>query len=91
MLQMSQYAALRDLLNPLVKTGHAPQWASLNLAEAEEKTGNLKDAIRILEAVERTPTPDKLVHYRLMHLYTLTGRPDDAKRELTLFQASSRQ
>ena len=91
LLQTAQYAALRDLIEPRVRAGHAPQWASLNLAEVEQKTGNLKDAIGILEAAAREPNPDKLVHYRLMHLYTLSGRPDDAKRELALFQAASRQ
>jgi tetratricopeptide (TPR) repeat protein len=91
LLQMGQYAALREQLGALVEAGHAPQWASLNLAEAEQKLGNLKDAISILEAAAREPSPDKLVHYRLMHLYTLSGRPNDAKRELALFQAASRK
>ena len=91
LLQMGQYTALRELIEPRVRAGHAPQWASLNLAEAAQKMGNLKDAIAILEAAGREPSPDKLVHYRLMHLYTLSGRPDDAKRELALFQAASRQ
>ncbi|WP_263350014.1 tetratricopeptide repeat protein [Acidicapsa acidisoli] len=89
MLQLEQYAALRDFLQPLMKTSHPPQWASLNLAEAEQKLGDSATAIRVLTAAEREPNPDKLVHYRLMHLYSISGRTDDAKREYALFQAAS--
>jgi tetratricopeptide (TPR) repeat protein len=89
MLQMGQYAALRDFLRPRMKAQHPPQWASLSLAEAEQKLGDSATAIRVLIAAEREPNPDKLVHYRLMHLYSISGRTDDAKRELALFQAAS--
>jgi hypothetical protein len=74
-----------------MKVEHPPQWASLNLAEAEEKLGKPEAAIRTLVAAEHEANPDKLVHYRLMHLYTLSGRADDAKREYALFQAASRK
>ena len=80
---------MRALLESKMKTQHPPQWASLNLAEADQKLGDSMAAIRVLLAAEREPSPDKLVHYRLMHLYTITGRPDDAKREYALFQAAS--
>lgn len=89
MLQMEQYGAVRDLLLPRMKAAHPPQWASLNLAEAEEKLGKSDAAIRILTAAERGANPDKLIHYRLMHLYTISGRDADAKREFALFQAAS--
>jgi tetratricopeptide (TPR) repeat protein len=89
MLQMEQYAALRDFLQPKMRAKHPPQWASLNLAEAEQKLGDSATAIRVLIAAERESNPDKLVHYRLMHLYTISGRPEDAKREYALFQAAS--
>ncbi|HEY1985240.1 MAG TPA: tetratricopeptide repeat protein [Terracidiphilus sp.] len=91
MLQMEQYAALREFLLPRMHTEHPPQWASLNLAEAEQKLGNNAAAIKILTAAERDPYADKLVHYRLMHLYTLEGRAADAKREYALFQSASRK
>jgi tetratricopeptide (TPR) repeat protein len=91
MLQMEQYAALREFLQPLMRAEHPPQWASLNLAEAEQKLGNVKAAIQILVTAEADPSPDKLVHYRLMHLYTISGRSADAKREFALFQAASRK
>jgi tetratricopeptide (TPR) repeat protein len=89
MLEMEQYAAVRDFLAPRMQSAHPPQWASLNLAEAEQKLGNLNAAIRILTTAEKDPNPDKLIHYRLMHLYTITGRVVDAKREYALFQAAS--
>ena len=91
MLQMEQYAALRDFLEPRIHAEHPPQWASVNLAEAEQKLGHPDEAIRILVAAEHDPNADKLVHYRLMHLYTLSGRPADARREYTLFQAATKQ
>jgi tetratricopeptide (TPR) repeat protein len=91
MLSLEQYSAVKDFLEPRMRSEHPPQWASLNLAEAEQKLGHQDAAIRILVQAEREPNPDKLVHYRLMHLYTLAGRDADAKREYALFRAASRK
>ena len=88
MLQMEQYTQVREFLSPQMKSDNPPQWASLNLAEAELKLGDSETAIKILSAAERQPNPDKLVHYRLMQLYSMSGRSTDAKREFALFQAS---
>jgi tetratricopeptide (TPR) repeat protein len=88
MLQREQYAALREFLSARMKAEHPPQWASLNMAEAEQKLGNTEAAIGILVSAERAPNADKLVHYRLMHLYSVVGRPADAKREYALFQSA---
>ena len=89
MIQMGQYSALRDFLAPRMRAEHPPQWATLNMAEADEKLGDRDAAIKILVAAERDPNTDKLVHYRLMHLYSLAGRSADAKREYALFQAAT--
>jgi tetratricopeptide (TPR) repeat protein len=89
MLQMEQYAALREFLAPRMKADHPPSWAPLYLADAEQKSGNPDAAIKILVAAEHEPNADKLVHYRLMHLYSLAGRSADAKREYALFQGVS--
>jgi tetratricopeptide (TPR) repeat protein len=91
MLQMEQYAALREFLLPRMRAEHPPQWASVNLAEAEQKLGHPNEAIRILVAAEQDPNADKLIHYRLMHLYTLSGRTADAKREYALFETASKR
>ena len=91
LIEMEQYAAVRDFLEPRVRAEHPSQWASLNLAEAEEKLGKPEDAVRILVAAEHEANPDKLVHYRLTHLYSISGRAADAKREYALFQAASRK
>jgi tetratricopeptide (TPR) repeat protein len=90
LLAMEQYAAVRDLLEPRMKEEHPPQWASLNLAQAEQKLGHPDAAISILVAAEKQPDTDKLVHYRLMQLYSMAERPADAKREFALFQAASK-
>jgi tetratricopeptide (TPR) repeat protein len=89
MLQMGQYAELRDFLQPQMQVEHPPQWASLDLAEAQQKLGNPDAAIHTLVAAEHDPGSDKVVHYRLMHLYSATGHTADAKREYALFQAET--
>jgi len=89
LLQLEHFEALRKFLEPRMQTPHPPQWASLNLAEADQKLGDSAAAIKVLTAAEREPNADKLVHYRLVHLYTIADRPQDAKRELALFQAAS--
>jgi tetratricopeptide (TPR) repeat protein len=90
MLQMEDYGKLRDFLSPRMGEEHPPQWARLDMAEADEKLGNADGAIKILIAAEQDPNADKLVHYRLMHLYAVSGRSADAKREYALFQAASK-
>jgi tetratricopeptide (TPR) repeat protein len=90
MLQLQQYAALREFLSQKMHVEHPPQWASLSMAEADEKLGDPDAAIKILKAAEQDPDADKLIHYRLMHLYSVSGRAADAKREFALFQAASR-
>jgi hypothetical protein len=91
MVQMEQYAEVKDFLEPRMATEHPPQWTSLILAEAEEKLGKLDAAMHTLVAAEHEANPDKLVHYRLVHLYTLAGRTADAKREYALFQAAQKK
>jgi len=90
LLQTEQYAELRDFLSPRMHVEHPPQWASFSLADADQQLGDTDAAIKLLVAVEKEPNADKLVHYRLMHLYILSGRPEDAKREYALFRAAGR-
>jgi tetratricopeptide (TPR) repeat protein len=90
MLQMEQYPALREFLAPKIRAEHPPQWASLAMAEAEQELGDTDAAIKVLVAVEQDPNADKLVHYRLMHLYSISGRSADAKREYAIFRAAGR-
>jgi tetratricopeptide (TPR) repeat protein len=91
MLQAKQYAEVQTFLEPKVHSEHPPEWASLNLADAEQKLGHGAAAIQVLVAAEHQPGADKLVHYRLMRLYALAGRSADAKREEALFHAGSPQ
>lgn len=91
MVQTGQYEELRAFLQPRMRSEHPPLWASLDLAEAERKLGNTPEAIRILVRAENQPDVNKLVHYRLMHLYSISGKSDDAKREEALFQAASQR
>lgn len=89
MLQMGQYAELQTFLHTQMHGEHPPEWARLDLAEAEQKLGNTEAAIQVLVTAEHQPNADKLVHYRLMRLYSSAGRTDDAKREYALFQGGS--
>lgn len=91
MLQTKQYVELRDFLQPKMREEQPPQWVKVALAEAEEELGNVNAAVKLLVAAEQDPNPNKLVHYRLMHLYLVTGRREDAKRELALFKAASKR
>jgi tetratricopeptide (TPR) repeat protein len=91
MLQAGKYAELQAFLEHRIGEPRPPQWASLDLAEAEQKLGNPQAAIRILVTAERDANCAKLVHFRLMHLYTLTGHPADAQREQALFQSAPRK
>jgi tetratricopeptide (TPR) repeat protein len=90
LLQLEEYEALRDFLSPRMHVERPPQWASFSLADADQQLGDTDAAIKILVAVEKEPNADKLVHYRLMHLYTVCGREADAKREYALFRAAGR-
>lgn len=90
MLQMGQYAEVRSFLQSQMQGEHSPEWARLDLAEAEQKLGNTEAAIQVLLSAERESSGNKLIHYRLMRLYSMSGRTDDAKREYALFQATSR-
>jgi tetratricopeptide (TPR) repeat protein len=89
LFKLGQYAELRDLLQPEMRVEHSPQWAKVALAEADEELGDPQTAIKLLVSAENDANADKLVHYRLIHLYSITGRPADAKRELALFHAAS--
>lgn len=91
MLQTEQYVKLREFLQPRMRTEQPPQWAKVALAEAEEQLGNVNAAIKLLVSAEHDPNTNKLVHYRLMHLYLVSGHPEDAKRELALFKAASKR
>ena len=89
MLELQQYSELRAFLRPRVSAPHAPLWARLDLATAEQKLGNSAAAIEQLMAAERDDPTQKSVHYRLMRLYTMAGDSASAAREKALFQHSS--
>lgn len=89
LLELQQYSELRAFLRPRVATPHAPLWARLDLATAEQKLGNSAAAIAQLLAAERDGSTQTAVHYRLARLYTMTGDSANAAREKALFQKSS--
>ena len=78
--------------------------ARIQLALAYEQTGRLSQAISELEQVAgsiaaggsppnsaQPPTDVPVVHALLGHAYAISGRPSDARRELSKLQASAAQ
>jgi predicted Zn-dependent protease len=58
------------------------------LAASLQKLGDPESAIKLLEAAEKENPSDKTIHYRLMRLYSTTGKRAEAEREKTLFHKS---
>jgi hypothetical protein len=62
-----------------------PLWAVLDLSLAYQKLGSYSQAIIVLTSAEKHYPREKQIHFRLMRLYTLTGRMDRAQEENALF------
>ena len=60
--------------------------AKLGLAKALIERNSSDKALPILEDAVRLEPTNPTAHYRLGTLYRKTGRPDDAKREMELYQ-----
>ncbi len=60
--------------------------AAIGLANVLAEQGKPKDALPLLEGVEKGDSTNALVHYRLSVVYRRLSRPDDVKRELDLYK-----
>ena len=72
-----------------MNTANPPLWAVLDLAEATQRLGNNERAIQLLVAAEKDNMSSKMLHYRLMRLYTFTNNATQAKKQRELFEQQS--
>jgi tetratricopeptide (TPR) repeat protein len=84
--RLSRWSELRTFLTPLMQQANPPLWASTDLAEAEENLGDPKAAIRVLAAAEKANMSSKAIHFRLVHLYRMTGNLAQAQVESQWFK-----
>jgi tetratricopeptide (TPR) repeat protein len=89
LVQLTRWQDLRNFLQPKVNTANPPLWAVLDLAEATQRLGNNERAIQLLAAAEKDNMSSKLLHYRLMRLYTFTHNTTQAKKQRELFEQQS--
>lgn len=60
--------------------------AGVGMAHELVEIGDLPGALQLLKTLEAADPTDVLVHFRLSALYRRMKRPDDAKRELALYE-----
>jgi tetratricopeptide (TPR) repeat protein len=90
LIQLGRWKELRDFLSGKIKAPNPPLWAMLDFADASQTLNKPEQAIVVLKTAEQTYPANKVVHYRLMGLYRLTGNPAEAKKELEVFRGLSK-
>jgi tetratricopeptide (TPR) repeat protein len=85
--QLMQWTELRDFLAPRVQETGAPLWAMLDLAEAHEQLGEVRQAIPLLSKAESEYPSSKAVHFHLLHLYRSVGDLPKAAAEAKWFKS----
>jgi tetratricopeptide (TPR) repeat protein len=85
--QLLRWPELRDFLAPRVKQGETPLWAVLDLAEANEQLGEMRQAISLLSNAESEYPSSRAVHFRLLHLYRNTGEKPKIIAEADWFKS----
>lgn len=86
--KLGRWAEIKELLVSRTQQVDLPLWASIDLAEAEDKLGEARAAIGILKAAEATHMSSTEIHFRLSRLYKQTGDVADAKAEVLWLQTS---
>jgi tetratricopeptide (TPR) repeat protein len=85
--QMTRWQELRDFLAPRMQQKSPPLWASLDFAKALEHLGENREAIHVLAATLASYPSSKEVHWRLLHLYRLSGETQQASAEAKWFKS----
>jgi len=88
--RMGRWSELHSFLTPLMKQNDPPLWASTDMAEAAENLGDPREAIRVLLAAEKANMSSKTIHFRLIHLYRMTGNLAQAQVESQWFKTAGR-
>jgi tetratricopeptide (TPR) repeat protein len=84
--QMIRWQELRDFLAPRMQKKSPPLWACLDFAKALEHLGENREAIHVLAAALASYPSSKPVHWRLLHLYRLSGDLQKASAEANWFK-----
>jgi tetratricopeptide (TPR) repeat protein len=87
LVQLMRWTELRDFLAPRVQQARAPLWATLDLAEALEQLGEARKAISLLSDAEVEYSSSRAVHFRLLHLYRISGNMTKAVAEANWFKS----
>ena len=86
---LGSYREAVAFLEPRFANAVPPLWAALDLSLAYQKLGSYPQAITVLIRAERHYPREKQIHFRLMRLYTLTGKMDRAQQENALFAGTA--
>jgi tetratricopeptide (TPR) repeat protein len=89
LIQLGSYKEAVAFLEPRFANAVPPLWAALDLSLAYQKLGSYPQAITVLIRAERHYPREKQIHFRLMRLYTLTGKMDRAQQESALFAGTA--
>lgn len=85
--QMTRWQELRDFLAPRMQQKSPPLWACLDFANALEQLGENSEAIHVLATASVSHPSSKAVHWRLLHLYRLSGDMQKASAEAEWFKS----
>ncbi len=85
LLRLGRYKELKEHLAPIVNESEPPEWALLDLANAEDKLGNPEGALRPLVQAAKLYPNSPTVHFRLAAMYRKLNRQDLAGKEIKVF------
>ena len=85
--QLTRWQDLRDFLAPRMQHRSPPLWACLDFAKALENLGENSEAIHVLDIALASYPSSKPVHWRLLHLYRLSGDMQKASAEANWFKS----
>jgi tetratricopeptide (TPR) repeat protein len=84
--QLGRWQELCDFLAPRVHGDSPPLWASLDFANGLEQLEKNGEAIQVLVIALASNPSSKAVHWRLLHLYRLSGDTEKASAEAKWFK-----
>ena len=85
--QMTRWQELHDFLAPRMQQKSPPLWATLDFAKALEHLGENGEAIHILATALASYPANKEIHWRLLHLYRVSGDMQKASAEAKWFKS----
>ena len=85
--QTTRWQELRDFLAPRMQQKSLPLWACLDFAKALEHLEENREAIHVLETALASYPSSKPVHWRLLHLYRLSGDMQKVSAEAKWFKS----